>query len=88
MAAKNRKKYFAQFWKREKKKRIHGKTGKKRPRRKKPEGRIIPPSGFRNKKGRDYLRLVEVAYPQAKMMATIVRKPIQPIKLGLEPTNL
>ena len=32
--------------------------------------------------------LTEVAYPQAKMMATIAKKPIHPIKLGFVPTIL
>lgn len=49
---------------------------------------MIPPSGSRDQERKTYFRLVDVAYPQAKMIATIVRKPIQPIKLGLEPTSL
>ena len=32
--------------------------------------------------------LTEVAYPQAKMMATIAKKPIHPMKLGFVPTIL
>jgi|AADL01.1.fsa_nt_gi hypothetical protein len=39
-------------------------------------------------KGKVPYCLTEVAYPQAKMMATIARKPIHPIKLGFVPTIL
>lgn len=52
----------------------------------KETGSLLQARGI--KKGKSYLVLVEVAYPHAKMTATIVRKPIHPIKLGLEPTNL